>query len=184
LIDSMRDLIGAALKYKGFKLNSTEPRELKEVRDLLVTAKNRAFALESSVGGKNRVLGKTAQVAIVYSGEGARGMSEDSGTIYLIPKEGSQIWLDSLAILAKAPHPELAEEFLNFALDGKVGARISNFTQFSTPNKASKPFISKELLNNPAIYPPAEVLSRCEFLEDLGPKTRIYDELWTQIKSR
>ncbi len=184
LIDSMRDLIGAALKYKGFKLNSTEPRELKEVRDLLISAKKRAFALESSVGGKNRVLGKTAQIALVYSGEGARGMSEDSATTYLIPKEGSQIWLDSLAILARAPHPELAEEFLNFVLDGRIGARISNFTQFSTPNAASKPFISKDMLNNPAIYPPPEVLSRCEFLEDLGSKTRTYDEVWTQIKSQ
>ena len=184
LIDSMRDLIGAALKYKGFKLNSTDPAELKAVRDMIVPAKNRAFAMESSVGGKNRVLGKSAQFAIVYSGEGARGMTEDPSTVYLIPKEGSQIWLDSLAILANAPHPELAEKFLNYVLDGKVGARISNFTQFSTPNKASKPLINKELLNNPAIYPPAEVLARCEFLQDLGPKSRLYDELWTQIKSR
>ncbi|MGV3774829.1 MAG: polyamine ABC transporter substrate-binding protein [Verrucomicrobiales bacterium] len=184
LLDSMRDLIGAALKSKGYPLNSTDPKHLKEARDLIVAAKARSVGFAGSVGSKNKVLGKGATAAIVYSGEAARGMAEDPETYYVIPKEGSQIWVDNLAILAKAPHRDLAEKFINFVLEAEIGAQISNFTQFSTPNAASKRLIDPELLKNPTIYPPDEVTKKLEFLQDLGRNSRLYDQVWTQIKSR
>lgn len=184
LIDSMRDLIGAALKYKGHSLNSTDPGELREARELIVEAKKRCLALDGSVGAKNKVLSKVARAAIVYSGEAARGLADDKGTRYFIPREGSQIWLDNIAVLAKAPHRDLAEKFINHLLDAKVGAQLSSFTQFATPNKAAKAFIKPEDLKNEAIYPSAEMMKKLEFLEDLGSKTRLYDEIWTQIKSK
>ncbi len=184
LIDSMRDCIGAALKYRGFSFNSTKPAELKEARELVLAAKKRAVGFEGSVGSKSKVVSKTARAAIVYSGEGARGMAEDPETVYLIPREGSQIWVDNLAILANAPNKPLAEKFLNFVLDPQIAARISNFTQFSTPNLAARPQIQAKLLDNPAIYPPGEVMAKLEFLSDLGSNLRLYDEVWTQIKAR
>jgi spermidine/putrescine transport system substrate-binding protein len=184
LIDSVRDLIGAALEYKGHSLNSTNPAELKEARDLILDAKKRCVGFEGSVGARNKVLSKTARAAIVYSGEGARGMADDPDTYYFIPKEGSQIWLDNLAVPAKAPHRDLAEKFINFILDARVGAQLSNFTQFATPNKAARPFIKPEDLKNSAIYPPSDVLARLEFLHDLSANTRLYDEIWTQIKAK
>ena len=184
LIDSVRDLFGCALKFKGHSLNSTEPKELLEARDLILEAKKRCASFEGSVAAKNKVLGKSIRTAIVYSGEAARGMSEDKATRYFIPREGSQIWLDNLAVLGKAPHREMAEKFINFMLDAKVGARLSNFTQFSTPNKAAKKFINETDLKNVAIYPPPEIMAKLEFLQDLGAKTRLYDELWTQIKAK
>lgn len=184
LIDSMRDAIGVALKYRGRSLNSRDPAELKDARDLLVAAKSRSRAFEGSVGGKNRVLARTAEVAIVYSGEAARGVGEDDATGYVIPREGSQIWVDNLAIPVRAPNRDLAERFINFLLEGKVGARISNFTQFATPNRASREFIKPEDLRNPAIYPPPEVLAKLEFLEDVGAKTALYDQVWSEVKAR
>jgi spermidine/putrescine transport system substrate-binding protein len=184
LIDNSRDMIGAALKYKGYSLNSTNPAHLKEARDLVLDAKKRSAGFENSVGGKNKVLGKTVRAAIVYSGEAARGISDDKQTSYILPREGSQIWQDNLAVLAKAPHRDLAEKFINFVLDAKNGARISNFTQFATPNKAALQFIKPGDLKNPAIYPSPDVLAKLEFLEDLGVNSRLYDEVWTQIKSK
>ncbi|MDB6023295.1 MAG: polyamine transporter substrate-binding protein [Pedosphaera sp.] len=184
LIDSVRDMIGAALKYNGCSLNSTDPKQLKAARDLVIEAKKRSIGFEGSVGAKNKVLAKTARVAIVYSGEGVRGMTEDKETVFLIPRECSQIWLDNLAVPAHAPHRELAEKFLNFILDAKIGAQLSAFTQFASPNQAARQFIPPADLNNPAIYPPAETMSKLEFLEDLGGKTRIYDEIWTQVKAK
>lgn len=184
LMDSARDLIGAALKYQGRSLNSTDPAELKAARDLLIQAKRRCLGFDGTVAGKNKVLGRTAGVAMVFSGEGARGMAEDSETAYVIPKEGSLIWVDSLAVLAKAPHRDLAEHFLNFCLEPEVGARISNFTQFASPNQASRPFLRPEDLKNPAIYPPEAILPRLEFAEHLGAKSRLYDEVWTQVKAK
>jgi spermidine/putrescine transport system substrate-binding protein len=184
LIDSMRDAVGAALKYRGHSLNTTDVPALKEARDLLVAAKKRSVAFEGSVGGKNRVLAKTAGLAVVYSGEAARGIAEDPGTGYVIPKEGSQIWVDSLAIPAGAPHRDLAEAFINYLLEPEVGARISNFTQFATPNAAARALVRPGDLKNPAIYPSAGVLEKLEFLSDLGAKQRFYDQVWTQVKAR
>lgn len=184
LIDSVRDTIGAALKYKGHSLNSTNPKELKEARDLVIDAKQRSVGFEGSVGAKNKVLAKTARVAIVYSGEGVRGMGEDKQTVYFIPREGSQIWLDNLVVPAHAPHRDLAEKFINFILDAKVGAQLSAYTQFASPNRASRQFIPASDLKNPAIYPPEDVLAKLEFLQDLGGKTRLYEEIWTQIKAK
>lgn len=184
LIDSMRDAIGAALKFRGHSLNSVVPGELKEARDLLVAAKKRSAAFEGSVGGKNRVLGKSVALAMVYSGEAARGMAEDRETGYVIPKEGSQIWVDNLAIPAKAPHRDLAEKFIDYLLEPRVGARISEYTQFATPNAAARKLVKAEDLANPAIYPSADTLEKLEFLKDLGAGTRLFDQVWTQVKAR
>jgi spermidine/putrescine transport system substrate-binding protein len=184
LIDNARDMVGAALKHLGHSLNSTAPEELKAARDLVVEAKKRCAGFDGSVGAKNKVLGKVAKAGIVYSGEAARGMSDDKETTYLIPREGSQIWQDNLAILSKAPNREAAELFVNYILDAEIGARISNFTRFATPNRAARAHIRPEDLANPAIYPPEETMKRLEMLKDLGAKTRFYDEIWTQIKAR
>jgi spermidine/putrescine transport system substrate-binding protein len=184
LIDEMRTCFSAALKFKGYSLNSTNPTELIEARDLLLQAKKRSLGFEGTVGGKNRVLSKGAVLAIVTSGDAARGIKEDGETSYFVPKEGSDIWVDNLCIPAKAPHRDLAEKFIDYILDAKVGARLSNFNQFATPNKAALPYIQPTDLSNAAIYPPPETMRRLEFLHDLGEKTKLYDELWTQIKSK
>ncbi|HWN97029.1 MAG TPA: spermidine/putrescine ABC transporter substrate-binding protein, partial [Methylomirabilota bacterium] len=113
LIDGMRDTIGAALKYRGRSINSTNFAELNQALDLLAETKKRALAFEGGVGGKNRVLARTADYAMAYSGDAMRGMREDAETYYFIPREGSQIWVDNLAICAKAPNRIVAEKFLN-----------------------------------------------------------------------
>jgi len=100
-----------------------------------VDAKRRCLGFEGSVGGKNKVLAQAARAAIVYNARRAR-RSGRFGNSLLDSKEGSQIWLDNLVVLAKAPHRDLAEKFINFILDAQIGAQLSNFTQFATPNKA------------------------------------------------
>jgi spermidine/putrescine transport system substrate-binding protein len=184
LMDSMRDTIGVALKYKGYSANSTNANELREAREVLIAAKKRSVGFDGSVGVKNKVLGKTAQLGMVYSGEGVRAMTENEKFVYFVPKEGSIAWVDNLAVLARAPHRDLAEQFINFILEPKVGARLSTFTQFATPNAAARQFMDKEDLEDPAAYPPPETMARLEFLHDLGARLRLYDEVWTQVKAR
>ena len=184
LIDSVRDQVGAALKMQGHSVNSVDPKELKAARDLCIAAKARSVGFDGSVGVKNKILGKTAQVGIVYSGEGVRAAAEDTNIVYIIPKEGSVIWVDNLAVPAKAPHRDLAEKFLNFVLEARTGAQLSAYTQFATPNQAAREFIKPEDLANQAIYPAPEVMARLEFLNDLGSRLRLYDEIWTEIKTR
>jgi spermidine/putrescine transport system substrate-binding protein len=184
LMEDMRAMFAAALIYKGFKANSTEPAELQSARDAILEAKGRSLGFEGGVGGKNRVLAKGCRMAMVYNGDAVRGTVDDPETYYFVPREGAEIWLDSLCVPAEAPHRDLAEKFINFILDPEVGARLSNFNQYATPNKASLEFINPDDLKNPAIYPSAEIRAKLQFLEDLGDKIRLYDELWTQVKSK
>ena len=121
---------------------------------------------------------------MALNGDATRGVKEDSETYYFVPREGSSMWLDNLCIPAKAPHRDLAERCINFILDAHVGARLANFNQYASPNQAALPFISPSDLKNPAIYPPPELMRRLEFDRDLGERTQLYDELWTQIKAR
>jgi len=184
MMDGYRDMIGAALRFKGHSPNSTDPQQLKQARDLLLSAKKRSLGFEGGVGGKNKVLAKGAVAAVAYSGDAIRGIKEDPETYYFIPKEGGQIWVDNLAVLAKAPHRDLAEKFLNYILDARVGARLSNFNQYATPNQAAKPFINPGDLKNPAIYPPPDMMAKLESLNDLGKAAKLYDEVWTQVKAK
>jgi len=184
LLDGLRDSIGAALKFRGYSLNSTNVKELAEARDLLVEAKKRSLGFEGGVAGKNKVLAQKAQFAMAYSGDAMRGIKEDPETYYFIPKEGSQIWVDNLAVCAKAPNRIVAEKFLNFILNPEIGARLADYNQYATPNKAALAHVHPNNLNNAMIYPPPDVMKRLEFLRDLGRHTKLYDEVWTRVKAR
>lgn len=183
MIDSMRESMSGALKFLGHSVNTTDPAILKQAKDLLVSAKKRSIGFDGGVGGKNKVLAKGANMAIVYNGDAVRGMGEDPETHYFVPREGGEIWMDNMAIPSKAPNRDMAEKFINYILDAKVGAKLSNFNQYATPNKASKEFVTPEDLNNPAIYPTPEIMAKLEFLKDLGNHTKLYDEIWTAVKS-
>jgi spermidine/putrescine transport system substrate-binding protein len=183
MIDDARSAIGTALKYKGYSFNSTDKGQLLKARDLLIEVRRRSLGFESAVSAKNRVLAKACRVGMVYNGDAVRGMRLDPDTYYFIPREGSEIWLDNLAVPARAPHRDMAEKFINFILDPRIGAQVSNFNLYGTPNRAALEFINSDDRRNPVIYPPPDVMNKLEFVRDLGPRSAWYDELWTSIKS-
>lgn len=184
LMDSIREMLGSVLKFKGHEVNTVNPDELKEAGAILLDAKNRSQGFEGGVGGKNKVLDKTVDLAVVYNGDAVRGMTDDKDTYYFVPKEGGVLWVDNLAVPAKAPHRYWAEKFINYILDPKVGAQLSNYNQYATPNKAAQPYITPADLQNPAIYPSAEIMGKLQFVNDVGDKGKLYDEVWTQAKSK
>lgn len=186
LIDSMRDMFAAALKFQGRSLNTRDPEEIKAAGELILAAKKspRAIGFEGGVGGKNKVASGDAVLAIVYNGDALRAAAEDDRLAYVIPEEGTLIWVDAMTIPAGAPNPEAAHAFIDYILDPRVGARLSNFNQYATPNAAALEHVNPQDRANPAIYPPEEVLAKMESMEDVGEATRIYDEVWTAVKSR
>jgi len=184
LLEDMRACFGAALRYKGYSMNTTDPQELSEACDLLIAAKKRSLGFEGAMGCRNRVLSKAATAAMVYSGDAVRGSLQDPDTYYFVPREGGIVWQDIMSIPARAPNPELAKKFLNFILNPKIGARVADYNQMATPNKAALEFINPADRDNPDLYPSAEITARLGYIEDLGEKTRLYDELWTKVKSK
>lgn len=187
LLDSVREMLGIAQCYLGMNVNTTDTEELKKVVELmLATKKSPNFqGFEGGVGGRAKVLSGGAVAAVTYNGDGLRGVEEDPENVaFANPVEGTIIWVDNMAIPAKAPNPEAAYAFINYILDAKVGAGLSNWTRYPSPNDAAKPFITPEDLQNEAIYPKDEYMGKLQFINDLGDGARIYDEMWTMIKTR
>jgi spermidine/putrescine transport system substrate-binding protein len=183
LLDSQTDVIRAVLQYKGYDFNSIDPKDLKEVRDILIETKKRSLGFANSVATGRAVLGKSARAAITYSGTAAEAIREDAELHYFIPKEGGLIWVDSVVILRKAPHLEMAHKFINFILEPEISAKISNTHKFATPNREAKKFIEPELLRDAVSYPPEETMGRLQFAKNLGRNSRLHDQVWTSVKS-
>ncbi|NOX32406.1 MAG: spermidine/putrescine ABC transporter substrate-binding protein, partial [Deltaproteobacteria bacterium] len=140
LIDSVREMLGITLLYLGYDFNTTNPEELKKAADLLVSTKKREACLgfKGGVGGKNDVISGTAAAALVYNGDAVQTIAQYPETYgFIVPKEGSAIWIDSMCIPAKAPNLDSAYKWINWVLDPKVGAALSNYNHFATPNQAA-----------------------------------------------
>jgi spermidine/putrescine transport system substrate-binding protein len=186
LIDSVREMLGIALLYKGYDFNSVNPDELKASADLLVQTKKRSecMGFKPGVGGKNDVVAGTAAAAIVYNGDAIQAVTEDPEHIgFIVPKEGSEIWVDNMCIPAQAPNLEAAHKWINWILEPQVGADLSNYNQYATPNQAAMEFITPEDLENPGIYPTEDIMKVLHFTKDLGKDNVLVDQAWTLVKS-
>jgi spermidine/putrescine transport system permease protein len=183
MLDDVREVFGAALKLLGKSLNSTDPQDIAEAAQLLLKQKPLVKAYDSG-GFDQLLLSADAWIVQGYNGQIAKAMAEDPAIAYVIPKEGCTRSVDNLCIPKGAPHLQLAHEFINFVLEAEVAAEIANNTGYSSPNLAARAFIRPDLLTNEAIYPPPEALQRCEFITDIGPAITLYDQYWTQIKSK
>ncbi len=185
MLDDPREAMAAALSYLGYSINSTDEAELQEAADLIAETTDRLAAFDSDQFEDLLVSGETA-VAHGYSGDFFVGFDEADNPddyAYLVPEEGAVRWVDNMAILADAPHPCTAHAFINFILDARNGAQLTNWNYFGSPNVAAEEFIEPDVLEDPAIYPPPDVLSNLEFIENVGETERLYTDLFTEAKS-
>ena len=182
LLADQRACIGITLKYLGYKLNSTNPEEIAEARDLLIKQKPniKSFAEDN---GQDLLLSGECDVVMEWNGDIVQVMKEDDDIGYAVPKEGSVVWMDNMCIPVGAPHPENAHAFINHILDAKVGADIANFIHYASPNAAARKHILPQDLKNPAIYPPPSAISASEVIVDVGDKARLFDEAWVAIQA-
>jgi spermidine/putrescine transport system substrate-binding protein len=185
MMDDPRVTIGSALKYLGKSLNSTDQESLRAAVTLLSDAKRRSKGLTQGVGGKAQVESGNVTMAVVFNGDGVRAVNESKGKLgFVVPKEGSMIALDFMTIPAGAPNPTLAHQFIDYVLEAKIGAQLSNWTQYGTPNAAARAFISPSDLKNTGIYPDMATMKNLEYIKDLGKDARLYDAIWTKFKAK
>lgn len=182
--DDARYTFAGVLIYLGFDPNTTNPEEINKARDLLIKNKNLVATFVPDTG-QNLLAQGEVNLTMEWSGDIFQAMQENPNLRYAIPKEGTILFSDNMAIPKGAPHKELAEKFINFILQPEVGAKISNFIHFGSPNKAAidQGLIDPKDLKNPQIYPPVEVFSKMKFLEDVGKATALYDRAWTEVKA-
>ena len=183
LLGDAQNVIGVALKYLGFSFNSTNAGELKKAEDLLIAQKKhvKVFADDN---GQDLLASGEVDLAQEWNGDIIQVMAEDDDLAYVVPTEGSLLWQDTLAIAAGAPHPENAHAFINFVFDAEAGKHIAETIKYATPNEAARALMDKSYTENTAIFPPPEVLAKCEPGLYLGEEaTKVRDEIWTRIQA-
>ena len=175
LLDDSRDVIAAFLKLNGFSGNSSVPAELEAAkRDAIEASRHvRAFV---SAPVKGQLIAGDVWIAQLWNGDTYQAAAEDPAIAFALPREGSMIYADSLVVPRSAPHKRAAHAFMDYVLRPGVGAAISDATGYGTPNAAAKP-------QRPVPYPSADELARLDFARDLGEATRLWDRIWTEIKS-
>lgn len=183
--DSVRDAFGVALKYLGYSLNSTDLDELTAAQKLLIEQKPlvQAYVVDQV---RDKMIGNEAAIGVIYSGEAIYTQLENPDLEYVIPKEGSNIWIDSLVIPKNAKHKENAEAFINFICRPEVAKMNFDYITYSIPNEGGRALIEEpELRNSKIAFPDEKELGRCETFKFLGDENdAIYNELWKEVKSR
>jgi spermidine/putrescine-binding protein len=191
VLNDQRELLAAALFYLGYDPNTTERAELEEARDLILQAKPYWKTFNSEDYPNSLLIPGEVVISHAWNGGAATAIwetyDEESGAsewAYAIPKEGAVKYLDNICIPASSQRHETAMHFINFLLEPENAAAVTNVTYYATPNEAARPFINEAVLNDPGIYPPAEVEARLEWLREVGDAIFVYDEVWTAIKGQ
>ena len=183
--DSVRDAFGVTLKYLGYSLNSTDLDELTEATNMLIQQKPlvQAYVIDQV---RDKMIGNEAAIGVIYSGEAIYTQSENPDLEYVIPKEGSNIWIDSWVIPKNAEHKENAEAFINFLCRPDIALMNFDYITYSTPNVEARKLIEDEEIRNSAIaFPDDSELERCETFHYLGEDAEVvYNELWNKVKSK
>ena len=183
--DSVRDAFAVALKYQGHSLNATNIHELTEAERLLSNQKPlvQAYVVDQV---RDKMIGGEAALGVIYSGEAIYTKSENPDLEYIIPKEGSNVWIDSWVIPKNAQHKENAEKFIDFLCRPDIALMNFEYITYSTPNTAARDLIEdEELKNNIVAFPTDEMLKDCETYQYLGEDVdAIYNDLWKTVKSR
>jgi spermidine/putrescine transport system substrate-binding protein/spermidine/putrescine transport system permease protein len=183
MLDDMRENFGAALKLSGFSINSRDPAQLQIAKALLEKQKPLLQAYNSSNFQELLVSGD-AWLVQGWNGQIVKAARENPNIGYLLPTQGTTLFIDSFCIPAGASHKTLAHQFINYMLEPETAAAVANHTGYTVANRAARPYINKALLSNSALFPDSALLNKCEMLEDLGETALMYDRLWTEVRSK
>ena len=183
LVDSMGDVMVMPLKMLGKSLNSVEKADLDAAREILLELAPHVLALDSDTY-QDKLASEEAALCLGWTGPlvELRANPETADIAYMVPSEGSLYWLDTWVMMADAPHPNAAYAWLNFIHDPENQAAETAYTGYGSPNDEAKKFIDEEILNDPSIFPPEDVMANLEGAEDTSSSQQRID-IWQEFKS-
>lgn len=188
--DSVRDAFMVGQKLLGYSLNTTNTNELQAVKDKLIEQKPlvQAYVIDQV---RDKMIGGEAALAVIYSGEMLyiqNEVAEGGGEFeleYVIPKEGTNLWIDSWVIPKNAKNKENAEKWIDFLSREDIAKMNFEYITYPTPNEAAFALLEEELQNNKAVFPSDDALTNSEVYEYLGEEAdKVYNELWKEVKSK
>ncbi len=182
--------VGAGCAYLDHGYDCTDPSAWKETAKMLLETKNRdnfSGFIDGTPALQQLARGVT-HVSMSYNGDYLFYREENPDAFkdirFMIPDEGTEKWVDVMMIPSKAPNPDLAHKFIDFILDAEVGAQLSNYNYYASPNEAAKPYLD-EVLTEPPVLPSDDDLERLSFTPSLeGQQLQTFTQLWSEVQSR
>ncbi|HHT94325.1 MAG TPA: ABC transporter substrate-binding protein [Clostridia bacterium] len=178
--DSQRDSMMVALIRLGYSQNTTDQNQVNQARDLLIAQKPLVLGyLVDEV--KDKMVQGEGALAVVWSGEAVAAMELNEDLAFVIPKEGSNRWVDSMVIPKNAKNVSAAEKFINFMLRDDIMVMNANETGYSITSKTAIELLDEDWRNNLVAFPTEEMMSECEFFEYNAEATVMYNKAWTEV---
>ena len=187
--DSVRDAFMVALKKDGYSMNSESKDELEQAKQELIDQKPlvQAYVIDQV---RDKMIGGEAAVGVIYSGEmlyiqdEVANLGLDYDLEYVIPEEGTNLWLDSWVIPKNAKNKENAEKWIDFMCRPEIAKANFEYITYPTPNKGAFELLDEEMQNNKAVFPDIDSLKNSEVYKYLGDETdAVYNELWKEVKA-
>ena len=186
MIRSSRDTIGMALKMLGYSMNSESIEEIREVAPVLVA--QRPFVRDYSyivVDEHSALVSGEIVMAMIYSGDALTLKQYHPDIEFVLPQEGTGLWVDYLVISTFSHEKKLAQRFLNFINEPEIAARLISHVNYTSPNTAAEKLLPDAMLGNPVVYPPPEVLLTAERFTRISPKAaRLRKQMFANIAER
>ena len=183
MMNSMRDSIGLALKYLGYSMNTRSEAELNEAKDLLIKQKQDkiqcGYLLDET---KDKMVGGEAAIGVVYSGDAQYAIEKNESLVYVVPEEGSNIWVDGMCIPKGSKNVEAAQQFIDFMCREDVAAMNFDYIYYCSPVQAVVDGLDEEEAAQSTINPSEDVVSRCEYFNDVEDVMSLYENVWMEIR--
>ena len=187
--DSVRDAFMVALKKDGYSMNSESKDEIEQAKQELIDQKPlvQAYVIDQV---RDKMIGGEAAIGVIYSGEmlyiqdEVASLGLDYDLEYVIPEEGTNLWLDSWVIPKNAKNKENAEKWIDFMCRPEIAKANFEYITYPTPNKGAFELLDEDMQNNKAVFPDIDSLKDSEVYQYLGDDTdAIYNELWKEVKA-
>lgn len=184
LVDSLGDVLAMPLKMIGASINTIDPGELAQAKQLLLDLAPHVLALDSDTY-QDKLASEEAVLCLGWTGPllALRADPNTADTKYVVPSEGTLFWLDTWVMMADAPHPNAAYAWFDYVERPDIQAKETEFTGYGTPNLEAKKLVAKELLNDPAIFPPEDVMASLEGADSAVTDNADRLAVWTEFKS-
>jgi spermidine/putrescine transport system substrate-binding protein len=182
MLNDMRETLGAALKFLGYSLNSTNEQELAEARDIVIRWKKNLAKFENEQYKTGLASGEFFLVH-GYNGDILQVMEDNEDIVFVIPEEGTSVSCDDFVIPKSARQVELAHKFIDFFHDPAVAAQNTEYIAYLCPNAGSYALLSDEIKEDPAIFMAPEIRAKSEVIDDIGESLALYTRMWDQIKA-
>ena len=183
MLDSVRDTLGIALKYLGYSLNTRDGDELEAAKELLIQQKQAGIPAGYLVDeAKDKMVGGEAAMALMWSGDAIYALEKADNLVYVVPDEGSNVWVDCMCIPKGSKHKEAAECFINFMCDPEIARMNMEHIFYSSPIRQVAENLTEEEAANGALNPSQDVIARCEYYNDISDSMDLYEGIWMEIR--